>query len=69
MKSFRLAILFCGLSALALPTFAQHQLAPPKKTEPAPLPAPMQKRRKAALHARLTQSSHDRMAIAIKREP
>ena len=43
MKSFRLAILFCGLSALALPTFAQQQLAPPKKTEPAPLPAPMQK--------------------------
>jgi Flp pilus assembly protein TadD len=43
MKSFRLAMLFCGLSAFALPTFAQQQLAPPKKSEPAPLPAPMQK--------------------------
>jgi Flp pilus assembly protein TadD/transglutaminase-like putative cysteine protease len=43
MKSLRLAVLFSGLGALALPCFAQQQLAPPKKSEPAPLPAPMQK--------------------------
>ena len=43
MKFFRLAILVSGLTAVPLPAFAQQQLAPPKTSEPAPLPAPMQK--------------------------
>jgi Flp pilus assembly protein TadD len=43
MKFVRMAILLSGLTAFTLPTFAQQQLAPPKKSEPAPLPAPMQK--------------------------